>query len=105
MTLNINFFLGKTTSKPSNTLTHFSSVSHTTTAVEFIPTIDTSFEKEKKVLGRTVKQLLIETGQVSNKAIIISLVKQLEISQESKKTHILRSALEIIVGITPDDIF
>ncbi|KMV68621.1 hypothetical protein AI29_08320 [bacteria symbiont BFo2 of Frankliniella occidentalis] len=61
--------------------------------------------KKKKVLGRTVKTLLMETGAISNKAIIINLVKQLELSHDLDKSLVLRSALEIIVGITPDDIF
>ncbi|WP_241618550.1 biofilm development regulator YmgB/AriR family protein [Rosenbergiella epipactidis] len=52
-----------------------------------------------------MKTLLMETGAISNKAIIISLVKQLELSHDLDKSLVLRSALEIIVGITPDDIF
>jgi len=107
MTLNIDFFLGDLPSKPHNVLTentNYQLVGRSTMAVDFISTIDKRFEKEKKVLGKTVKTLLIETGKVSNKAIIISLVKQLELSYDGEKTAILRSALEIIVGITPDDI-
>ncbi|WP_214236272.1 biofilm development regulator YmgB/AriR family protein [Rosenbergiella gaditana] len=94
-------------SKPLNTLTDsadYCLVRRPILAVDFISTIDNRFEKEKKILGRTVKKLLVETGVISNKAIIISLVKQLELSHDIDKTLILRSALEIIVGITPDDI-
>nr|WP_277753635.1 biofilm development regulator YmgB/AriR family protein [Rosenbergiella collisarenosi] len=108
MTLNIDFFLGDASSRPHSTTTENTSyhlVSRPPTAEDFITTIDNRFEKEKKLLGKTVKMLLIETGKISNKAIIISLVKQLELSYDSEKTAILRSALEIIVGITPDDIF
>ncbi|WP_241626603.1 biofilm development regulator YmgB/AriR family protein [Rosenbergiella epipactidis] len=45
-----------------------------------------------------MKTLLMETGAISNKAIIISLVKQLELTHELDKSLVLRSALEIIVG-------
>ncbi|WP_241646041.1 biofilm development regulator YmgB/AriR family protein [Rosenbergiella metrosideri] len=94
--------------KSFNTLTDsadYRLMGHATLAVDFISTIDNRFEKEKKILGRTVKTLLMETGTISNKAIIISLVKQLELSHDIDKSLLLRSALEIIVGITPDDIF
>lgn len=107
MTLNIDLFLGEIPPKPLNTLTDsadYRLMSRPTLAVDFITNIDNRFEKEKRILGRTVKKLLVETGVISNKAIIISLVKQLELSYDFDKTLILRSALEIIVGITPDDI-
>ena len=107
MTLNIDFFLGDMPPKPLNTLTDsadYRLMRHPTLAVDFISTINNRFEKEKKVIGRTVKTLLMETGAISNKAIIISLVKQLELSHNIDKALVLRSALEIIVGITPDDI-
>ncbi len=108
MTLNIDFFLGDMPPKPLNMLTDsadYRLMGRTTLAVDFISTIDNRFEKEKRVLGRTVKTLLMETGAISNKAIIINLVKQLELSHDLDKSLVLRSALEIIVGITPDDIF
>jgi len=108
MTPSIDFFLGELPPKSLNMLTDsadYRLMGRPTFAVDFISSIDNRFENEKEILGKTVKALLIDTGVISNKAIIISLVKQLELSRDAEKTLVLRSALEIIVGITPDDIF
>ena len=108
MTPSIDFFLGELPPKSLNMLTDsadYRLMGQPTFAVDFISSIDNHFENEKEILGKTVKALLIDTGVISNKAIIISLVKQLELSRDAEKTLVLRSALEIIVGITPDDIF
>lgn len=108
MTQSIDFLLGEIISKPINTMQNSDiqyAVYGVISAEEYISKIDKKFEQEKKILGRTVKNLLLEKGAVSNKNIIISLIKQLELCKELKKIELLRSCLEIIVGITADDIF
>lgn len=106
MTQNTNFLLGDFTNVPLHSIPNTNRqeiVYWSTSVVDYISNIDNRFVYEKKILGRTVKNILIETGQISNKAIIISLIKQLELCKEMNKIELLRSSLEIIVGITADD--
>jgi len=107
MILNIDCFLGQTSSKPFTTLSdcaEYRTMGRQTLAIDFISTIDNRHDKEKNILGKTVKKVLVEMGEISNKAIILSLIRQIEYTRDSDEKTILCNALEIIVGITPDDI-
>lgn len=107
MILNIDCFLGQTPSKSFSSLSdcaEYRTMGRTTLTADFISTIDNRHDKEKIVLGKTVKKVLVETGEISNKAIILSLIKQIEFTHDCNEKTILCNALEIIVGITPDDI-
>lgn len=108
MKRNIDPFLGEALFSYSQTLTdsrpQYAPVFPIMSAVKFITTITQRFENERLLLGQTVKDILIEQGAVSNKAIILHLLKQLENCKDMVKSEILRSSLEIVVGITPDDV-
>ncbi|MCR9003584.1 biofilm development regulator YmgB/AriR family protein [Rahnella perminowiae] len=62
------------------------------------------FLSETEVLGAAIRVILAEKGKVTNKAIILHLITQLECTSDVVQLDILRSALEIVVGMTPDDI-
>ena len=62
-----------------------------------------SYSSETEVLGCAIRAILGERGHVNNKAIILHLILQLESSSDVVKMDILRNALEMVVGITPDD--
>ncbi|MGG5218991.1 biofilm/acid-resistance regulator YmgB/AriR [Rahnella variigena] len=61
------------------------------------------YASETEVLGCAIRAILKERGHVNNKAIILHLILQLESSSEVVQMDILRNALEMVVGITPDD--
>lgn len=62
-----------------------------------------SLKDEATVLGVIIRNVLASEGQITNKAIIISLIRALESAQDDSEAHILRQTLEIVVGVTPDD--
>ena len=45
----------------------------------------------------------VSEGQITNIAIIISLIRALESTQDDSQAQLLRQTLEIVVGVTPDD--
>ncbi|WP_408637248.1 biofilm/acid-resistance regulator YmgB/AriR [Rahnella victoriana] len=61
------------------------------------------FLSETEVLGAAIRQILAEKGTVTNKAIILHLITRLECTTDVVQLDILRSALEMVVGMTPDD--
>lgn len=62
-----------------------------------------SLKDEATVLGVIIRNVLASEGQITNKAIIISLIRALESAQDDSEARILRQTLEIVVGVTPDD--
>ena len=58
---------------------------------------------EAAVLGVIIRNVLASEGQITNKAIIISLIRALESTQDDSQAQLLRQTLEIVVGVTPDD--
>ncbi|WP_086935305.1 biofilm development regulator YmgB/AriR family protein [Rahnella aquatilis] len=61
------------------------------------------FLSETEVLGAAIRAILAEKGKVTNKAIILHLITQLECTSDVVQLDILRSALEMVVGMTPPD--
>ncbi|WP_034917988.1 MULTISPECIES: biofilm/acid-resistance regulator YmgB/AriR [Erwinia] len=59
---------------------------------------------ESEVLGAVIKEILMAKRQVTNKAIILSLIDKLEHTSDIVELDIYRKTLEIVVGRTPDDI-
>nr|WP_234473134.1 biofilm development regulator YmgB/AriR family protein [Erwinia sp. S63] len=53
--------------------------------------------------GVIIRNVLASEGQITNKAIIISLIRALESTQDDSQAQLLRQTLEIVVGVTPDD--
>ena len=62
-----------------------------------------SYSSETEALGCAIRAILEEGGPVNNKAIILHLILQLESNVDVVQMDILRNALEMVVGITPDD--
>lgn len=77
---------------------------HLNLTVDFIAHIDERYVSEKELLGATVRDILLTHGTITNKHIILSLIQQLEKCSDVVRGDILRNALEIVVGITPDDL-
>ncbi|MFJ5159995.1 biofilm/acid-resistance regulator YmgB/AriR [Pantoea sp. NPDC088449] len=69
----------------------------------FLHSTGDQFDEEKQVIGAIVKSLLTERGRVTNKAIILSLIAELESTNDIEQLDVLRNCLEIVVGRTPDD--
>ncbi|PYG49205.1 biofilm development protein YmgB/AriR [Pantoea sp. AG1095] len=61
------------------------------------------YAQEKEVIGIIVKSLIAERGRVTNKAIIMSLIAELESATDIEQLDVLRNCLEIVVGRTPND--
>ncbi|WP_367398703.1 biofilm/acid-resistance regulator YmgB/AriR [Rahnella aceris] len=61
------------------------------------------FLSETEVLGAAIRVILAEQGKVTNKAIILHLITQLECTSDVVQLDILRSALEMVVGMTPEN--
>lgn len=62
------------------------------------------YASETEVLGATIRQIAMSKGQVTNKAIILHLIKQLDNTSDVVQQDILRHTLELVVGRTPDDL-
>lgn len=62
------------------------------------------FHDEKNVIFSLYNELAATKTSVSNKDIILSLLKKLEAEADIVKLDIYRKALEIVVQRTPDDI-
>lgn len=58
---------------------------------------------ETAVLDVIIRNVLASEGQITNKAIIISLIRALESIQDDSQAQLLRQTLEIVVGVTPND--
>lgn len=61
------------------------------------------YSQEKEVIGIIVKSLIAESGRVTNKAIILSLIAELESATDIEQLDVLRNCLEIVVGHTPNE--
>jgi len=61
------------------------------------------FKPEVEVLERVIRNILTSGGHVSNKSIILCLIRELEGTSDTAQLDILRRTLEMVVGRTPDD--
>ncbi|WP_314721410.1 biofilm/acid-resistance regulator YmgB/AriR [Rahnella variigena] len=61
------------------------------------------YSSEAEVLGAAIRLILAKKGTVTHKAIIMHLINQLETTSDVVQLDILRGALEMVVGMTPDD--
>lgn len=61
------------------------------------------YSQEKEVIGIIVKSLIAESGRVTNKAIVLSLIAELESATDIEQLDVLRNCLEIVVGHTPNE--
>ncbi len=61
------------------------------------------YSSETEVLGAAIRLILASNGVVTNKAIILHLINQLESTSDIVQLDVLRKTLELVVGYTPDD--
>ncbi|WP_194205389.1 biofilm development regulator YmgB/AriR family protein [Superficieibacter sp. 1612_C1] len=61
------------------------------------------YAAEQHVLDGIIKQLLINNVTLTNKAIILCLISELEKCSDVVQLDILRSCLEIVVGRKTED--
>ncbi|PWV89792.1 biofilm/acid-resistance regulator YmgB/AriR [Pantoea ananatis] len=54
-------------------------------------------------LGRVIRNIVSDEKRVTNKAIILYLIAELESTDDEFHIELLRRTLEIVVGRTPDD--
>ncbi|AWP34901.1 biofilm/acid-resistance regulator YmgB/AriR [Pantoea eucalypti] len=58
---------------------------------------------ETELLGGVIRDIVADQGRVTNKAIILYLIAELECTSDVVRMDVLRKTLEIVVGRTPDD--
>ena len=61
------------------------------------------FAEESAIFSTAVRCVLASEGHLSNKAIILYLIAELECTSDVVRLDVLRKTLEIVVGRTPDD--
>ncbi len=59
--------------------------------------------QETELLGAIIRDIVADQGRVTNKAIILYLIAELECTSDVVRLDVLRKTLEIVVGRTPDD--
>ncbi|ORM67362.1 biofilm development regulator YmgB/AriR family protein [Pantoea rwandensis] len=70
---------------------------------EFLRNAGPDHGDEVAVLDIVIRSVLASEGKISNKSIIISLIRALECVDDEAQAAVLRRTLEIVVGYTPDD--
>ena len=58
---------------------------------------------ESLELEEAIQAILASGGQLTNKALIIHVIHDLEQERDAQRQAVLRSVLELIVSHTPDD--
>jgi len=73
------------------------------TLIEFFRSAGDQLASETELLGGIIRNIVADQGRVTNKAIILYLIAELETTSDVVRLDILRKTLEIVVGRTPDD--
>lgn len=71
--------------------------------VSFFKNAGDQLAQESEVLGAVIRNILADERKVTNKAIILYLIAEMESTTDVVHLDVLRSTLEIVVGRTPDD--
>lgn len=71
--------------------------------VSFFQSAGDQLAQESEVLGAVIRNILADNRKVTNKAIILYLIAEMENTSDVVELDVLRSTLEIVVGRTPDD--
>lgn len=58
---------------------------------------------ERNELEAAIKAILVSGGQLTNKALIIHIIRELEQEHDAQRQTVLRGVLELIVTHMPDD--
>lgn len=72
--------------------------------IEYFRSAGDQLASETELLGGVIRNIVADQGRVTNKAIILYLIAELESTSDVVKLDVLRKTLEIVVGRTPDDI-
>lgn len=71
--------------------------------IEFFRSEGELLAQETELLGRVIRNIVSDEKRVTNKAIILYLIAELESTDDEFHIELLRRTLEIVVGRTPDD--
>ncbi|AER34680.1 hypothetical protein ACVWWU_003077 [Pantoea sp. PA1] len=71
--------------------------------IEFFRSEGEHLAQETELLGRVIRNIVSDEKRVTNKAIILYLIAELESTDDEFHIELLRRTLEIVVGRTPDD--
>ena len=71
--------------------------------VSFFKSAGDQLAQESEMLGAVIRNILADERKVTNKAIILYLIAEMESTTDVVHLDVLRSTLEIVVGRTPDD--
>lgn len=71
--------------------------------IEFFRSEGEHLAQETELLGRVIRNIVSDEKRVTNKAIILYLIAELECTDDEFRIELLRETLEIVVGRTPDD--
>ncbi|PZD64471.1 transcriptional regulator [Pantoea ananatis] len=71
--------------------------------IEFFRSEGEHLAQETELLGRVIRNIVSDEKRVTNKAIILYLIAELESTDDEFHIEQLRRTLEIVVGRTPDD--
>lgn len=71
--------------------------------IEFFRSEGKHLAQETELLGRVIRNIVSDEKRVTNKAIILYLIAELESTDDEFHIELLRRTLEIVVGRTPDD--
>ncbi|MGK3141666.1 biofilm/acid-resistance regulator YmgB/AriR [Pantoea sp. C2G6] len=74
-----------------------------TDVLSFLHSAGDQLAPEAEVLGTIIQSIVASGRRVTNKAIILYLIGELEGTTDIVRMDVLRSCLEIVVGRTPDD--
>lgn len=73
------------------------------TIIDYFRSEDDLLAPETELLGGVIRDIVADQGRVTNKAIILYLIAELECTSDVVRMDVLRKTLEIVVGRTPDD--
>lgn len=71
---------------------------------EFFRNAGERLADESAVLASAISNILAYEGHITNKAIILWLIHELETTENVVDADVIRKTLEIVVGYTMDDI-
>lgn len=75
-----------------------------TALIHFFHSAGERLAEETEMLGLAVRSLIAKGIPITNKAIILQLIAEIEQTQSVARMNVLRQTLDIVVGRTPDDI-
>lgn len=79
---------------------------HTSTEaniIEYFRNGGDALAAETAVLDAVIRDIVVHGKNVTSKAIILYLIAEIECTSDVVELDVLRNALEIVVGKTPDD--